>query len=337
MLYATKLNPHLETARQHSKDWARRMGMLNTLPGFPDIFIWDDHKFDVADVALCGALIHPNGSAPELDTTACWLVWGTYADDFFPAIYGYSRDMVGAKVFHARLPAFMPDDLTTIMAVPTSPIERGLADLWARTAVSMTLNARRQFRQAILDMTESWLWELANHIQDRVPDPVDYVEMRRKTFGSTLTMSLSRLTYGDAIPPEIFKTRTMQGIDNSAADYNRRLLEFADGSIEVLPMPTDRHQTLSRFLLFSLFTFVQPLGGTVLYAPLRLQIREARFREPDLLVVRDANDPRRHNQFWRGADLVVEIVSPDDPERDTIVKRADYAEARILLDCQPDG
>jgi germacradienol/geosmin synthase len=32
-----------------------------------------------------------------------------------------------------------------------------LADLWARTAVSMTLNARRQFRQAILDMTESWL------------------------------------------------------------------------------------------------------------------------------------------------------------------------------------
>jgi Uma2 family endonuclease len=46
-------------------------------------------------------------------------------------------------------------------------------------------------------------------------------------------------------------------------------------------------------------------------------------------VVRDANDPRRHNQFWRGADLVVEIVSPDDPERDTIVKRADYAEARI--------
>ena len=42
-------------------------------------------------------------------------------------------------------------------------------------------------------MTESWLWELANQIQNRIPDPVDYVEMRRKTFGSDLTMSLSRL------------------------------------------------------------------------------------------------------------------------------------------------
>ena len=113
-------------------------------------------------------------------------------------------------------------------------------------------------------------------------------------------------------------------------DYSRRLLEFTDGSIEVLPMPTDRHQVISRFLLFALFTFVQQIGGTVLYAPLRLQIRAGKFREPDLLLVRDANDPRRQNAYWLGADLVVEIVSPDDPERDTKVKRAEYAEACIL-------
>jgi Uma2 family endonuclease len=112
-------------------------------------------------------------------------------------------------------------------------------------------------------------------------------------------------------------------------DHSRRLLEFTDGYIEVLPMPTDRHQVISRFLLFALFAFVQQLGGTVLYAPLRLQIREGKFREPDLLLVRDAHDPRRQNRFWLGADLVVEVVSPDDPERDTHVKRADYAEARI--------
>ena len=47
-------------------------------------------------------------------------------------------------------------------------------------------------------MTESWVWELNNHIHNRVPDPVDYIEMRRKTFGSDLTMSLSRLSKGDA-------------------------------------------------------------------------------------------------------------------------------------------
>jgi Uma2 family endonuclease len=112
-------------------------------------------------------------------------------------------------------------------------------------------------------------------------------------------------------------------------DHSRRLLEFTDGVIEVLPMPTDRHQVISRFLLFALFGFVQNTGGTVLYAPLRIQIREGKFREPDLLLVRDANDPRRQNRYWLGADLVVEIVRLDDPERDTKVKRTEYARVGI--------
>jgi Uma2 family endonuclease len=40
-------------------------------------------------------------------------------------------------------------------------------------------------------------------------------------------------------------------------------------------------------------------------------------------------DPRRQNRFWLGADLVVEVVSPDKPERDLIDKRGAYAEAQI--------
>lgn len=32
---------------------------------------------------------------------------------------------------------------------------------------------------------------------------------------------------------------------------------------------------------------------------------------------------------WLSADLVVEIVSPDDGERDTVIKRTAYAEASI--------
>jgi germacradienol/geosmin synthase len=66
-------------------------------------------------------------------------------------------------------------------------------------------------------MTESWLWELANQIQNRIP--VDNVEMRRKTFGSDVTMSLSRIAYGQQIPPEIYRTRAMRGLDNSVANF----------------------------------------------------------------------------------------------------------------------
>ncbi len=109
----------------------------------------------------------------------------------------------------------------------------------------------------------------------------------------------------------------------------RRLIEFNDGDIEVLPMPTDKHQVLLEFLFLALRAFVTQSGGKVLFAPLRMQVREGKYREPDLLVLRDARDARRQNRYWLGADLVVEIISPDDPERDTRLKRADYAEAGI--------
>ena len=107
------------------------------------------------------------------------------------------------------------------------------------------------------------------------------------------------------------------------------LLEFTDGAIEVLPMPTRHHQAIARLLFLALFDFVSKRGGEVFYAPLRLRIRDGKFREPDLLLVRDAGDPRNQNAYWLGADLVVEVVGPDNPMRDLRVKRDDYAEASI--------
>jgi germacradienol/geosmin synthase len=68
-------------------------------------------------------------------------------------------------------------------------------------------------------MLESWLWELANHIQQRIPDPIDYIEMRRRTFGSDLTMDLGRITKAGTLPAELLATRTVRGMENAAADY----------------------------------------------------------------------------------------------------------------------
>jgi Uma2 family endonuclease len=112
-------------------------------------------------------------------------------------------------------------------------------------------------------------------------------------------------------------------------NQTNRLIEYTDGVIEALPMPTDKHQAISLFLLLSLLAFVRPRGGAVFYAPLRLEVRPGKFREPDLLLLERADDPRRQNEYWLGADLVVEIVSPDMPKRDTEEKPVDYAEAGI--------
>lgn len=112
--------------------------------------------------------------------------------------------------------------------------------------------------------------------------------------------------------------------------YTRRLLEFRDGHIEVLPMPTDEHQRIVLFLYRTVYAFLAArTDGIVLVAPLRLRLHTGRYREPDLLVLLSAKDKRRGNQFWTGADLVLEVVSPDDPQRDLVEKRQEYATAGI--------
>ena len=112
-------------------------------------------------------------------------------------------------------------------------------------------------------------------------------------------------------------------------DDSNQLIELVNGRIEALPMPTDRHQSILQYLFLQFLAFVHNHGGKVQFAPLRIRIREGNFREPDLLLVRDAADSRRQNRFWLGADLVLEVVSPDQPARDLVVKRQEYALAHI--------
>ncbi len=112
-------------------------------------------------------------------------------------------------------------------------------------------------------------------------------------------------------------------------DHTNRLVEFTDGQVEVLPMPTDHHQTIAGFFFMAFTAFLTPLGGMAHFMGIRLQIRPGKFREPDVLLVKSAKDPRRRNRFWLGADLALEVVSEDKPERDLIDKRLDYAEGKV--------
>jgi Uma2 family endonuclease len=108
------------------------------------------------------------------------------------------------------------------------------------------------------------------------------------------------------------------------------LIEFSHGHVEVLPMPTDAHQAMVAFLYTALLSFTKPSNlGTVRFAPLRVRLDAEKFREPDILFMLTKNDHRRHNEFWDGADLVMEIVSDDDRRRDFETKRFEYARAGV--------
>ncbi len=108
-----------------------------------------------------------------------------------------------------------------------------------------------------------------------------------------------------------------------------RLVEFTDGYVEELPMPTSSHQAILLFLYRLFHEHLKLIGGVVMVSPLRMRIRDGKYREPDILVLRDRSDERYQDRYWLGADIVVEVVSPDNPSRDWIEKRDDYAEAGI--------
>lgn len=112
-----------------------------------------------------------------------------------------------------------------------------------------------------------------------------------------------------------------------------RLIEFSNGTLEFLPMPSVYHQRLLGFLyrLFGAWT-QKKQRPTPLFAPMPVWVRAEKYREPDLLL------PNPHKgtaeRHVDQPDVVLEIVSPDDlsQKRDFVIKRAEYAQANIPED-----
>ncbi|SEC00239.1 germacradienol/geosmin synthase Cyc2 [Streptomyces sp. KS_5] len=211
MPFQVELSPHLPATRGRLSEWMHRMGMLQE-------GVWDEDKLAAYDLPLCSAGLDPDATPEALDLSAQWLAWGTYGDDYYPLVFGHRRDMAAARLTTRRLSDCMPVDGEPAL-VPLNGMERGLVDLWTRTTAEMTPGERNTLKDAVNVMTESWVWELSNQLQNRIPDPVDYLEMRRATFGSDLTLSLCRMGHGPAVPPEVYRSGPVRSLENAAVDY----------------------------------------------------------------------------------------------------------------------
>jgi Uma2 family endonuclease len=115
-------------------------------------------------------------------------------------------------------------------------------------------------------------------------------------------------------------------------DGTNRRIEYTDGRLEFLEIPTEIHENLAEFLFFALREFVerQTLGKAHM-SGIRLRIRRRKIRLPDIIFLHKDHYHARHNRVWDGADLVMEVVSedPKDRQRDYEEKLLDYAEAKV--------
>ena len=233
-------NPHMDSVRGPTKAWAIQVGMVGSgLPG------WDEPGYEAANIPRLTALLHPTAARPEFDLVALWSTWAMFLGDFFDEFQAH-RDMGGTKVALARLLAFMPVSPTEAFPVPTNPLERGLADLWPRTASRTMPDWRRWFAASVKSIVESFQWEILNLIQNRIPDPVDYIEMRRQTCGAELTSLFIHFILGLRMPREVYCSQPMralidtylewQGLLNDVFSYQKEIEqegEFHNGVLVV--------------------------------------------------------------------------------------------------------
>ncbi|MGW1375510.1 terpene synthase family protein [Streptomyces sp. NPDC002446] len=216
MPYPERINPHLQATAEHARAWARRMGLFTggLAPGTAPA--WSESRYDAIDFPLFTAMAHPQASRDELDLITDWYVWGFHFDDLIAKTFKHGDDPDGAQCWIDRV--------TSLFATPTRDfrprncVERGLADLFPRSARALAQPLRDQFYQATLDMVNSWTWELANAKRQRVPDPIEYLEIRRRTGGGAFFVTLARYAGGDAVPAALLDTEHMRGIAEAVID-----------------------------------------------------------------------------------------------------------------------
>jgi Uma2 family endonuclease len=118
--------------------------------------------------------------------------------------------------------------------------------------------------------------------------------------------------------------------DEYFALNTNQLIEYSDGRLEFLPMPTIFHQLIMKFIFLQLDAFVTAGKlGLVVPAGYKVCVQSGKYREPDILFIKAAHMSGIRKQYCEKVDLVMEIVSEENRPHDVETKRVEYAQARI--------
>lgn len=125
---------------------------------------------------------------------------------------------------------------------------------------------------------------------------------------------------------------TVEDYKSLTASSDQRY-ELIDGCLYMTPSPSVRHQAVLTNLLWLLESHVRVSGsGRVLVAPLDVLLgREEKpsVVQPDLLFISSERRGLMADDIIGAPDLIVEILSPSTARRDTVLKKALYAQSGV--------
>ena len=113
------------------------------------------------------------------------------------------------------------------------------------------------------------------------------------------------------------------------ADGNR--YEVIDGVLYMTTAPSTFHQWITKQIAQVLLAQIDDAGiGETFWAPIGLIMPGCDPVQPDLVVVRTADRHLFHDRRIRGVPaLIIEILSPSNPDQDLDTKRKAYARAGL--------
>ncbi|MEV4947115.1 hypothetical protein [Streptomyces sp. NPDC053755] len=249
MPYPLRVNPYLPALREESESWARAMGMLDGDAGSPDRrAIWTRARFHAMTVDQLTAWTLPDASLDGLRLNHRFNIWALAWDDYFASAFKQTGDLPGARVFTARLRAFLRPEPGARLPEPTNAVERGIADLQRHLFPPHLAHWREEFNRALERYVDAGVEELANSRNGRIPHLIDYAPFRRESFAAYTAPYSVELATGARIPEQIRHTRTVHalldafmdfmGLANDIASYEREVHEEHDVNNLVLVVGT---------------------------------------------------------------------------------------------------
>ncbi|MBL1074740.1 germacradienol/geosmin synthase [Nocardia sp. 2] len=205
--HPARLNPHLQYAREHSAAWAQRTGILSEA-GPTGELVWDADRLERMEIALLCAFAHPDCDAEALALVTEWYVWVLFFDDDFLAKFKHTGNRAEALRYLERLELFMAEP-GCATPEPENPSEAGLLDCWERTVGSMSAGWRRRMRLSTHNLMVESIWELDNIARERVANPIEYIEMRRRVGGAPWSANLVEYACGAEIPDRFADERPL--------------------------------------------------------------------------------------------------------------------------------
>lgn len=194
MPFTVEQNPKLPALSAHARTWARQTGMLGADRQ------WNKAQLNAADYPLFAALTHPHAAVDELFLVNDWHMWMWFANDTLR--HTADKERAAAELFVRQTLDFATATASTDPS-PSGPVQRALADVWSRTARQAPLWCTQRLHAQLLRFIASWQWKLRNLCQNRIPDPVDYVELRRRTSGAEISATLAMYAAQPTMPPEL--------------------------------------------------------------------------------------------------------------------------------------